>query len=352
MAKARIIIADTDESYIQSIQLKFIEEFFEKIDLEIITDKEYFEQLFSAPQKAEILIVSEDLYDLSLQKHNISYVFLMTEQYEEEQTADLNLTRIFKYTSIKEIFNEIAGKSADALNIEDNVKKETQVVLVTSAAGGVGKTTVAMGLCTSLVRNYKRVLYVNASRMHTFQQMLENPAPISSSDIYAKLSVADDNIYNELKYSLRMEQFKYLPPFKAALMSLGLEYSVFKKIVNSAKHANDYDYIVVDADEAFDEDKAELIGIANRVVVVTSQSKASVFATNVLVRNINGINNEKYIFICNNFDKDNANALISPEISMKFSVTEYIEHISHIEQLSLKELGNNKGIQKIAYWIM
>lgn len=153
MAKARIIIADTDESYIQSIQLKFIEEFFEKIDLEIITDKEYFEQLFSAPQKAEILIVSEDLYDLSLQKHNISYVFLMTEQYEEEQTADLNLTRIFKYTSIKEIFNEIAGKSADALNIEDNVKKETQVVLVTSAAGGVGKTTVAMGLSACMSQN-------------------------------------------------------------------------------------------------------------------------------------------------------------------------------------------------------
>ena len=87
MAKARIIIADTDESYIQSIQLKFVEEFFEKIDLEIITDKEYFETLFSVPQRAEILIVSEELYDMSIQKHNISHVFLMTEQYEEEQTA-------------------------------------------------------------------------------------------------------------------------------------------------------------------------------------------------------------------------------------------------------------------------
>ena len=61
MAKARIIIADTDESYIQSIQLKFVEEFFEKIDLEIITDKEYFERLFWVPQRGEILIVSEDL---------------------------------------------------------------------------------------------------------------------------------------------------------------------------------------------------------------------------------------------------------------------------------------------------
>ena len=58
MAKARINIADTDESYIQSIQLKFVEEFFEKIDLEIITDKEYFESLFSVPQRAYIYIVS------------------------------------------------------------------------------------------------------------------------------------------------------------------------------------------------------------------------------------------------------------------------------------------------------
>ena len=67
MSRPRIIIADTDVNYIQSLQLKFIEEFFEKIDLEIITEREYFDELFSVPQKAEILVVSEDLYESSLQ---------------------------------------------------------------------------------------------------------------------------------------------------------------------------------------------------------------------------------------------------------------------------------------------
>ena len=80
MSRPRIIIADTDVNYIQSLQLKFIEEFFEKIDLEIITEREYFDELFSVPQKAEILVVSEDLYESSLQRHNISKVFLMVEQ--------------------------------------------------------------------------------------------------------------------------------------------------------------------------------------------------------------------------------------------------------------------------------
>ena len=81
MDKPRVVIADTDENYIQSIELKFIEDFFDKVQLEIITDQEYFERLFMTPQSADILIVSEDLYDMSLQKHNIKNIFVMTEQH-------------------------------------------------------------------------------------------------------------------------------------------------------------------------------------------------------------------------------------------------------------------------------
>ena len=107
MAKPRIIIADTDINYIIPLQLNFVEDFFEKVDLEIITEPEYFESLFSTPQKADILIVSDELYSQDMQRHNISHIFVMDEQYEEDQTADLNINHIFKYTSIKEIFNEI-----------------------------------------------------------------------------------------------------------------------------------------------------------------------------------------------------------------------------------------------------
>ena len=81
MSKPRIIIADTDISYIIPLQQKFIEEYFEKIDLEIISDPSYYELFFSSPQKADVLIVSEELYSTKLQRHNIGNIFLMTEQY-------------------------------------------------------------------------------------------------------------------------------------------------------------------------------------------------------------------------------------------------------------------------------
>lgn len=353
MAKPRIIIADTDPDYIIPLQLKFVEDFFEKVDLEIITDKGYYDTLFSLAQRADILVVSEELYDHSLQRHNIGHIFLMTEQYEEEATADLRVDRIFKYTSIKEIFNEIIGKSGDVLKLEGNSKQETQVVLFYSASGGTGKTTVSMGVSAALTKNYKKVLYINASRLQSFQHMLENPAPITAADIYAKLGGdALENVYADIKHVIRKEIFNYLPPFKAALMSLGLHYSDFCSIITSAKKSGDFDFIIVDVDTAFDEDKADLINLADKVVIITNQSTAAVSATNLLVSNINGLTTDKYLFICNNFDKTQSNALISPQISLKFSISDYIDHFLFYEQMRLEELSKESSIQRVAFLII
>ena len=352
MAKPRIIVADTDISYIIPLQLKFVEDFFEKADIEIITDKEYFDTLFSSPQRADILVISEELFSPAMQRHNISHIFVMNEQYEEDQTAELNVNHIFKYTSIKEIFNEIASKSADVLKIDKASKRETQVILFYSASGGVGKTTVAMGVAASLTKNYKRVLYINAARLQVFQHMIENHSPITAADVYAKLAAGGENIYSDIKHVIRKELFSYLPPFKAALMSLGINYSIYEKIILSAKKSGDYDYIVVDTDVTFDESKASLINISDRVVIITNQNLASVLATNILVSNINGIGADKYIFVCNAFDKEADNTLISPNVTLKFSVNDYIEYFQHCEKMSPEDISRENSIQKIAFLII
>lgn len=352
MARPRVIIADEDESYIVPLQFKFVTDFFNKIDLEVITDRTYFDDYFSKPQNAEILIVSDELYDSSLQRHNIQNIFVMMEQYDEGGTGDLNVTQLFKYTSIKEIFNEITGKSAGVLNIAVVEKKETQIVLVTSAAGGVGKTTVAMGVAACLAQNYKRVLYIEASRLQNFQCLLENKTPITAPEVYSKLIKPDESLYSDIKHVIRKETFSYLPPFKAALMSLGLKYSIFEKIIASARKSGDYDFIVVDADVTFDEDKAGLLNIADKVIVVVKQTLTSVLSTNILVSNINGSSSDKYIFVCNDFKNEEDNALILPHISLEFSVSDYIEHFKHYIQMKPDILSKESSIQKAAFVIL
>jgi len=360
MANPKVIIADEDVNYIIPLQFKFVTEFFNKIDLEIITDKEYFNEYFTAPRTAEILIISEDLYDSSFQRHNFDNIFIMYENEndndndneDEGKTTELNINRIFKYSSIKDIFNEIIGKSSTVLKIERAVKKETQVILFYSASGGTGKTTVSMGVCATMAKNYKRVLYINAAGLQAFQHMLDNHSSLSMSDVYTKLADANEKIYSDIKHVIRKELFSYIPPFKASLMSLGLKYSVFEKLITSAKNSGDYDYIVVDADITFDEYKAKLFDIADKVMVVVNQTIASVLATNIFVSNINGAGTDKYVFICNDFERDNDNALILPELALKFSVSEYIEHIRFCEKMKPDDLSKESSIQKITFLII
>lgn len=349
MNRPRVIIADTDDKYIIPLQLKFIKEYFDKIDLETITDETYFDNLFEKPQKVDILIVSDTLYHSLLQKHDIAHIFVMTEQNEEGSTEELNINRLYKYTSIKEIFSEIVGNSQNVLDVDNKEKKETQIVVVTSSGGGVGKTTVAMGICASLAKNYKRVLYINASRLQIFQHMLENKETISEREIYTQLRSINDHIYSNIKHIIRKEGFSYIPAFKASLLSLGLEYSIYSNLIQSAKGSNEYDYIIVDTESTFDEYKTELLDIADKIVIVTEQSRSSVYATNLFVANITENNINKYIFVCNKFKKEGYNALISTENAVKFTVNEYISEFEGNGIVKCDDLAKLQEIRKVAF---
>lgn len=352
MKKPRIVIVDEDYNYLIPLQLKFVEEFFDKVNLEIITDHDYFEQVFETPQDIEILVVSEEFYSPDVHRHNIARVFVLMEQHEVGQTDELNITRLFKYTSVKEIFNQIVSKSIDVLNIKQDSRKEPQLILVYSSEGGTGKTTIALGLAACLAKSYKRVLYINAARLQTFQHFLVNPTPISNTEVYAKLTHADDTIYREISHVIRNEDFSYLPPFKASLLSLNLPYSVYEKIAVSAKKSYDFDYVIVDCDTVFDEEKTRLMNLANRVVIVTRQTNSSVYATNRLVENINGLSAEKYLFICNDFQKNKDNSLISPNMEVRFTVNDYIDHYNHYDQMEVEDFAKDSGMQRMSFLVM
>lgn len=350
MKKPRIIIADTNLEYTLTLQFKFAQEYFEVIDVEIITDRAYFEQVFSTPQSAEILIVSDELYSESILRHSISNIFVMTEQDTSGNTEALNIYKLYKYTSVNDVFNKIVGESQ--LYVTPTTKKDPQLVVVCSASGGVGKTTIAIGISACLQKNYKRVLYINAACLQTFQHYMHDASPISSTEVYARLNKHTDNAYNEVKNEIRQEGFDYLPPFKAALMSLGLSFSVFEKIAISARQSNKYDYVIVDCDTAFDEDKASILNAADQVLVVLNQTPFSVFATNTLVNNINGVNGDKFLFLCNKFDDSAHNALLDNEGTLRFSVNEYINHFSDGDFRKCEEISTENWIQKAAFLII
>lgn len=346
MKKPFVVLADLDANYLIPLEDKLTEELYDQIDLEVITSKEYFVDFFSSPRKIDTLIISDSLFSQDLIRHNITDVFVLSEEVSSTKTHD-NITQIYKYSSTKEIFNQVLYKNKEILNVQFS-HKETEVIVVTSAIGGSGKTTMAMALSQRLSKNHKRVLFISTDVMQGFSYYLNNKTALSNS-ICTVFNNSDDALYNSIKPYFRHENNTYLPPFGRSVLSIGLTNAIYNRIVKVAKDSKDYDYIVVDTDMQFDEINAELIQIADKVIINILQDSFSTMKTEYLLQNINCKDAEKFIFVCNKFRRDMINDYIASPIGQQFIITEYIEELPFHQLDSIDNFSGLNGIRNLAY---
>ena len=349
MSKPTIILADTDFNYISSLELKFIDTLDERINLEIITDKRYFDEYFATPRTAEILALSDELYTEALRKHNIANICVLVEQPESSGTEDLEIKSVYKYSSLKEIYNEIIGMSSNADLRGNSTATETQVVLVYSPIGGSGKTSVAIGLSTCLAAN-KRVLYVDAEEINTFAALIDGAESLSTS-CYSEFREDNNQVYLNIKPLIRTDKFSYLPPFKGSLSSIGVSIASIIKFVECAKASKDYDYIVVDADSTYSDDKAILMSLADKVFMIVMQDRLSAYKMNMLLHNANCTDMEKYIFICNHYIAEAPNYIVSTE-KKKYIVSEFINESPGLAELTADKFSKISGFQNLALMLL
>lgn len=347
MSKPLVVIADRDENYLATFEHKFLEEFDDKIELEIISDEGYFNTFFSTPKTAEIVVVGEDLYNRELHRHNINNLFIFAEEYESGSTEELSVTRIYKYTGIKEIFNELTYRSRDKLYQGADAQKETMVIGLYSAIGGSGKTSLSLGLAESLAYNHQRVLYINTESIHAFAYYLNDKTGMSN-DGYRALRDDLNHTYHNIKHFIRRENFAYIPPFMATLDALNLSSQVFVNLVKTAKESKDYDFIIVDIEAGYSRTRTELLEVSDKVIMVMLQDKMSLFKTECILQNIDFRDKEKYLFICNKYEEKKENAYFESALQKQFPLHEYVEYVEE-PMVNVQHLGELSGIQKIAY---
>lgn len=351
MSKPVFVIVDSDSSYIASLEIKFLETLGDRIDLHIITEKSYYEEFFASPKQISVLIIDEDMYSENIRKHDIGNIFILGEMHkEDEEIGQLNTVKLNKYTGINDIYNKVVNTSL-IKPLDEHAERKTEVILVTSAAGGVGKTTIALGMSQALAKEYKRVLYVNAENINSFQHFLGDESSLSVGNVISVFSAAQ-SAYEMIRPYIMHSSIDFIPPFAASLISMGIDSSIYKKIVDGAKNANEYDVIIVDTDSSFDLNKAFWLETADKVMIVTETSEFSIYATNKLICNISVTDKEKYFFLLNKCTGSNDDLTGCLNIKAGNTVYEKIEKITGIDKMTVEEIGNISGIKKAALLII
>lgn len=349
MSKLVVVLADEDARYLMPLELKFIEEFDDRAEIIVITDKEYLNQFFSIPQKIDILIINEALYSQELGKQNIGNIFLLMESNFVTGTEDININRIYKYTSVKEIYNEVINNSSSKVLNPIAQQDKTTVIMTYSPCGGVGKTTISIGIAAAIAKTYKRTLYINTESLQSFNYLLKNKCYLSN-DFEKQLISHDNQILNSLQSSLGKEVFDYILPFKQATCSLNIQIEDYRYLIEKIKSSSLYDYVIVDTSTDFNSEKTMLMSYCDKVILVTAQDEVSIAKLESLLNNIDCSDNNKFIFVCNKYDETKINYLLKDDLINKCPINEYINKFDKEKaNVDVEFLASNEHFQKLAY---
>lgn len=351
MAKSVIVIVETDKNYLSPIEMKMAETLMDSVDIEIISDTDYFEEYFIVPKKIDILVIDQKLYSERLSMHSIGKTFILTEEmnetedyaYRGESTSSETIY-LFKYCNVSTLVNYIiptewAGAGA-------NNVKEPQLIAVLSPSGGTGVTTVAMGISACMKQNLKKALYINLNRYQNFHYYLQNKTTLSM-EACSVLRDSDARIYENMKKYLEKEDFVYLPPLKNTRDSLGISKKSFMELALTAKKSGDFDFVIVDIGSDLTGDELKFMKYVNKALVVVNQDPYALFKLEVLKCSVDCSDTEKYLFLCNNFEKDKENGL-----SGALVVSEYIEKDGEKVAGGCKQIKTIEGIQRAAYMLL
>lgn len=346
MSRPRIILADTDYGYLASLELKFAQIYGNVAELIVITDPGYFVKYFSTHRSAEVLVISERLYSDELLKHEISGVLILTEQTDFPERKK-GVCYINKFASIKNIISETAVL-LDAK--EENVyykNMKTTVITVCAADGGAGKTSIAMALSDRLVKNHRRVFYLNTEKVQSFRYYLNQKQYLGKA-AYQIFWKKDANYYQGIRPFVRTEGFSYLPPFSMPLDSMQISYDIYFKLIEEIKISQEYDYIVVDTDHACEKKTARLMAESDYVVTVSRQDEMAAEKMKFLLNNLDYSSKDKYLFVCNKYDARKWNGLKHLEMEREdFKINEYVNVIPEV--FKLQTLSEESGIKNLAY---
>ena len=346
MARPMVVLADPDAAYIAALELRFLEELGEAIDLSVITDKSYFDEFMMEPHDIEALLVDEEWYTGDLSIQHIEKLFVLVEDQDRDRTSIMTAEYTFKFTGINMIYGKVTS-ACPRLRLEASSSSECRVVLFFSPVGGSGCTTAALGVASALQDAFKRVLFVDAEYVQSFKCYMKNgkTAPTSMVRDMAKLS---GDTYGNVSEYIESEGFDYLPPLRAGLTSYGVEFDFFYRFVESARDSGEYDYVIVDADSVFNDEKTELIGLADRVVSMVTQDAASQFKTMKLIDNLDATASDKFHFICSKYEEGRPNAFDEQPAGASIELDGFFSLREDVPDMNVGQLGALEDVKRIA----
>jgi cellulose biosynthesis protein BcsQ len=350
MSQLTIVLADTDEDFLEPLEKRFLETCPDDTNIIIITEEEYLHSFFGTQRIIDILVIHEELYSHELEKHNIASSFILTKEKPDSPGEDTFPKKIYLYSTIKEIYNEIY--EASPLNTSQRNANAAKSIMVYSPIGGIGKTFAAMGLSAALTKAHKKVLFLSVEPLQSFSFFLTDPKCLDKVFIN-QLNARNSQFLRNLGTGIGCEFFDYMLPLPQSDSVFSTKLEKYQHYIHIVKEYGEYDFIVVDSPSDFTAEKSAMMAFCDKTVLLLGQHLMDVHKFERFLATIDHSNTGKFIFLCNKYDGTAKNHILNSDIRTQITISDYIPKLA-IDQsdLNIEWFAACKYFEKLTYMLL
>lgn len=289
MVKINIVIADSDELYLNHLT-NYLIEHVNIFEVYSFTTKESMIKFIGDKRnKIDIIVFAEDLVDDTIIVADIPAKILLSDgsfpQLEGFESVN-------KYQKTEKFINDILMVYAEKTGRVEAVTcgdKQTILIGFYSPVGGSGKTTLSVATAYALASQGKRVFYLNAEKLNSTADVLNEASGGSWSDVYLTVKTKGANIGLRImanKYTDMKTNISYINPSESSLEINELTKDEFKKLLKEFEKLGEFDVVIIDFDGEFNKDKVSILKAMDRIFIPFTSDSLSVSKTGLFIKEL------------------------------------------------------------------
>lgn len=284
LKKIRIVIADTNKEYLESLATYFRNSnFSNQFIVTYFSNVNTLNTHMKQREMIDILLISPEMYQPQNATMRDTVVILLDD--DALSSSSQNHPSVYRYQRLDQLVanilslyyenNEDAGK----LLMRNN---QTKVISVYSPVGGTGKTTVAVNLSKQLAMNDAKVFYLNLETLNTTSLFLNDENENPSLQIFYYAKNGSSQLLSKIEKLKKHDSFTMVDYFDIDINAqemLELKEIEIERIINGLLDTGSYDYIVIDLDSFIHERNITAIKESDMVLWIVANDQIGALKT-------------------------------------------------------------------------
>lgn len=276
MIKIRLSVLDDDEKYIQKLTSFFITKYPKEIEMYSFTNLADAEHFLSKDKNIDVFLCTENIiFNTKILSANCGFAYLSEKKSVEKVNGEKVISKYQKidliYSEILKLFSEHSVYTMK----QDKSDKKTKLYMVTSAAGGVGASTVAAAIAEHFTIKEQNVLYVNLETFGMAESFFENGGSGSLSDIFYAIKSKNSNVQIKAKSLIKKSEIgtSYFNSFSSSLDLDSITAQEMEEFIACIESMGEYEKVVFDVNLQMNDIVKTLLKHVDCILLVSDGSE-------------------------------------------------------------------------------